>query len=106
MSIVMIELDQLATGKTSSSAIANPTCSNWTSICSIKAAAAPVTHQFYREFPVVEKWPKSGGRCGDCWMTSSRAIISRSFASASLRPYSRDIRFPPFARTRASDSFR
>ena len=51
MSIVVIELDQSVGGREdlSSSAIANATCSNWTSICSIKTAA-PAMHSS------MEKW--------------------------------------------------
>ena len=106
LSIVMIELDQSATGKTVDLPNRSPTCPKWTSICS-RRAAAPVTCQFYREFPVVEQG--STRHWGQMLLpldNSHGAIISRSSASASLRPYSRDIRFPRFARTQASGSFR
>ena len=99
MSIVVIELDQSAAGKTYR-ARRSPTPYVQTGLRFVPLKRPPR--------PCTAVWEMAGSYhswrrlLGD----DSRGIISQPFASASLRPYSRDIRFPPFARTRASDSFR
>ncbi len=98
MSIVMIELDQSATGKTVDLPNRQPHLSKLDFDLFHKGRPG---YSAVPRVSVEQVDPSWGQIAGD-----AQSHYQPAFASASLRPYSRDIRFPPFARTRASGSFR